>query len=83
MLPEIAPERDWRLGDIAGATIFNNFADIPSGLVAFLTLRVASFFATVCSEITENLKTVGRGAIRVLQLEGSRDCTALNGITVK
>ena len=47
-----------RLGDIA-----RGFADIPSGVVAFLTLRDASFFATVCSEITENLKTVGRDGL--------------------
>ena len=52
--------------DIAGATIFNSFADIPSGPVAFLTLRDASFLATVCSESIENSKTVGRGVKRVL-----------------
>ena len=64
-----------RLGDIARATIFNSFADIPSGPVAFLTLRDASFLTTICSEIVVNLKTDGTGVMVVLQLGGSGDCT--------
>ena len=47
---KLALNRVVRLLDIAGVTIFRSFAEIASGPVAFLSLRVANFSRTASSD---------------------------------
>lgn len=61
----------------AGETILRSFAEIPSGLAAFLILRVVNFFRTKCSVTFENEKVVGRGVSLVSEQRAEDNCTEL------